>query len=352
MKEYEWDIAVSLCQEEVGFTKQLIAALNPKLNIFFYEDRQDMLVGQNGIDAFVQAFGEKARMVVIIGSKNWGKTQYTELERDTIHDRQRDVGNNFISVVRLDDEFNMPWYPKSRIYADARKYPVKEIAHFIEYQYSQLGGEVTPLTLKEKIEGFKLHEEQHRVHLKHIQSPNSRSILDEVLPRTQRLINENIANFKEYSFLPDGTDHKVFPEGHIGIDNIGTQITAEIFVNGLYGLRFNFRPSKQKDQINTALFIELGISRMVSQGHPERQKLWAGANDITWYAANDAGKKLGWSEKTYVKAPNLLAPPGHYIVDFNGTYSLGVVQTAEELVNSHFHWIADNLDKAYKNIFG
>ena len=119
----------------------------------------------------------------------------------------------------------------------------------------------------------------------------------------------------------------------------------------MYGLEFRLRPSRQIDQKNSALFIELGIKRLVSQGQTGRQKLWTGEDEITWYAANVDGKKIGWSEKTYVEAPNPLAPRGHYIIDFNGTYTLNIVQTVEELINGNFHWIADNLERAYKDIF-
>ena len=35
-KKYDWDIAISLCKQDVDFAKKLVKAINPTLKVFFF----------------------------------------------------------------------------------------------------------------------------------------------------------------------------------------------------------------------------------------------------------------------------------------------------------------------------
>ena len=43
VKKYEWDIAISLCKEDIDFANKLVKAINPTLKVFFYEDSQPLI---------------------------------------------------------------------------------------------------------------------------------------------------------------------------------------------------------------------------------------------------------------------------------------------------------------------
>lgn len=62
MSNYKYDIAISLCKEDVSFARKLVAALNPNLRVFFYEDKQEELISKSGPEAFAKVFKEESQV--------------------------------------------------------------------------------------------------------------------------------------------------------------------------------------------------------------------------------------------------------------------------------------------------
>ena len=54
IKKYNWDIAISLCKQDINFAKKLVSFINPSLKVFFYEDRQEDLISKSGPVAFAK----------------------------------------------------------------------------------------------------------------------------------------------------------------------------------------------------------------------------------------------------------------------------------------------------------
>jgi hypothetical protein len=86
MKNYKWDIAISLCKQDVDFARKIVRTLNPSLKVFFYEERQEELISKSGPEAFAKAFKEQSRIVVILSRNEWTESFYTDIERNAIID--------------------------------------------------------------------------------------------------------------------------------------------------------------------------------------------------------------------------------------------------------------------------
>lgn len=156
MSNYKYDIAISLCKEDLSFARKLVAALNSNLKVFFYEDRQEELISKSGPEAFTRVFKEECRVVVILSRKEWSETFYTELEKNAIVDRLSSgkEGFVFLFVIPLAPKQVPTWYPETRIYADPTRFSIEELARFIEFKVTEQGGVIEPLTLESRYNWF------------------------------------------------------------------------------------------------------------------------------------------------------------------------------------------------------
>ncbi len=156
MSNYKYDIAISLCKEDISFARKLVAALNPNLKVFFYEDKQEELISKSGPEAFAKVFKEECRVVVILSRKEWSETFYTDLEKNAIVDRLSSgkEGYGFLFVIPLAPKQIPAWYPETRIYADPTRFSIEQLATFIEFKVIDKGGEVKPVSFKERAEAL------------------------------------------------------------------------------------------------------------------------------------------------------------------------------------------------------
>ena len=131
---FRYDIAISLCKEDVGFADKLVRAINPNLKVFFYEHKQEELISKSGPEAFARVFKEESRVVVILSRKGWSETFYTEIERSAIMDRIKS-GYQFLMVIPMKQAQGEtpPWYPETHIYASPFRFTIEQLAKFIEF---------------------------------------------------------------------------------------------------------------------------------------------------------------------------------------------------------------------------
>jgi hypothetical protein len=152
MLNFEFDIAISLCKQDVDFAKKLVSNINPGLKVFFYENNQEHIISKSGPEVFGKIFKEKSRVVVILSRDEWSDSYYTDIERNAIIDRTsvKNQGYNFLMVIPMIPGQIPSWYPSTRIYTDPRKFSIEQIARFIEFKVTDEGGEVKPVTLEER----------------------------------------------------------------------------------------------------------------------------------------------------------------------------------------------------------
>lgn len=150
MKEYTYDIAISLCKQDIEFARKLVKALNPSLKVFFYEERQEVLISKSGPEAFAKIFKDESRVIVILSRNEWSESYYTGIERDGIIDRTsvKNEGYSSIMIIPMEQNEIPSWYPSTRIYVDSKRFTIDEIAKFVEFKVNEKGGIIKPITVE------------------------------------------------------------------------------------------------------------------------------------------------------------------------------------------------------------
>lgn len=161
MDKYKYDLAVSLCKQDVEFARNLLSQINPNLKVFFYEDKQDVILTNSGPEVFAKAFKLESRIVMILARKEWSESFYTEIEKNAIIDRTSTNGYSFLIVIPMEPNGSPPWYPSTRIYVSPTKFSVDQIAKFVEFKITEEGGVVKPVTLERIYEQI-----QHKIKAK------------------------------------------------------------------------------------------------------------------------------------------------------------------------------------------
>ena len=173
-KKYNWDIAISLCKQDIDFAKKLVKAINPSLKVFFYEDRQDELISKSGPVAFAKTFKDESRVVVILSRDEWSNSYYTEIERNAIIDRTafKNEGYQFLMVIPMAQGETPPWYPSTQIYASPFRFSVEELAHFIEFKVAEEGGILKTLTVEDRYQKLieRIEEKKSVINLQHVKT--------------------------------------------------------------------------------------------------------------------------------------------------------------------------------------
>lgn len=210
MSNYKYDIAISLCKEDLSFARKLVAALNTNLKVFFYEDKQEELISKSGPEAFAKVFKEECRVVVILSRKEWSETFYTELEKNAIVDRLSSgkEGYGFLFVIPLAPKQIPAWYPETRIYADPTRFSIEELAKFIEFKVTEQGGVVKPVSFKERAEALVAKTTDKKELIKAQQTPEAISAAEDELTVVIDLIKTKFeheiktAGFSKFGFEP------------------------------------------------------------------------------------------------------------------------------------------------------
>ncbi len=122
MLNFEFDIAISLCKQDVDFAKKLVSNINPGLKVFFYKNNQEHIISKSGPEVFGKIFKEKSRVVVILSRDEWSDSYYTDIERNAIIDRTsvKHQGYNFLMVIPMIPRQIPSWYPSTRIDTGAK----------------------------------------------------------------------------------------------------------------------------------------------------------------------------------------------------------------------------------------
>ncbi|MGH2611459.1 MAG: hypothetical protein ACRDFB_00245, partial [Rhabdochlamydiaceae bacterium] len=170
-KKYNWDIAISLCKQDIDFAKKLVKAINPSLKVFFYEDSQEKLISKSGPVAFAKTFKDESRVVVILSRDEWSNSYYTEIERNAIIDRTavKNEGYQFLMIIPMVQGETPPWYPSTQIYASPFRFSVEELAHFIEFKIAEEGGVIKTLTVEDRYQYLidRIEEKKSIINLQH-----------------------------------------------------------------------------------------------------------------------------------------------------------------------------------------
>ena len=150
--EFRYEVAFSFLQDDEQLALEIANRLRDRVSIgvFVYSERQDELVGTDGVDSFSKVFGEESRIVVILYCGGWGQTSWTRTEENAIRARGFNEGHEFVLLVKLDQTKPPVWLPPTRIYLGFERYGIDGVASAIESRVQSLGGAVKNETVLDR----------------------------------------------------------------------------------------------------------------------------------------------------------------------------------------------------------
>jgi hypothetical protein len=341
------DIAISLCQEDLAYAKELRHEFNPKLNVYLYEERQDQLVAKDGLVEFGKKFQNEARIVVVLYRSRWGETLYTGIEQQGILDRihESKEGPNFIVMIPMEGKEAPYWYPRSRIYADPERFSPEQIARWIEFKFQEQDGVVEPLTLEDKIAHFKEKEQQRLDHIKYLQSnesgPTALKVVEDLVKKVNGqidLLQDTELNcFKEQHGFNEASTHRGLPEA--------AKMELEDHI-----IEFEIRPTNVLNLRETAQAHILTINCYEAKSKSS-QKNWQLINSREYRVNTDGHHLQGWSEVVKPHNQNNLgAHKRRFYFQVEEVYDLGPIIPTAELVEKQFIWLFEQMEKGYKKL--
>jgi hypothetical protein len=222
-KKYSWDIAISLCNQDIKFAKKLVKAINPSLKVFFYDDRQNELISKSGPVEFAKTFKEESRVVVILSRDEWSNSYYTDIERNAIIDRTavKNEGYQFLMVIPMVQGEIPPWYPSTQIYANPFRFSIEELAHFIEFKVAEKGGIIKTLTIEDRYQNLidKIESKKSIINLQQDEAAiksarDEMAELKDCFNKKIEFLSKNIVDKVIYNQFYQLTNHS-----HFGIGN-------------------------------------------------------------------------------------------------------------------------------------
>lgn len=148
--DFEYDVAFSFNQQDEALALKLNDLLSDRMKTFIYTERQKEIAGRDGVQAFSDVYGKKARIVVVFYRKEWGETKWTTVEMNSIRTRAFDIGYDFTLFIPTEDEPDMPtWVPKTRLYFGLKRFGLEGAAGAIEQLVTEAGGRPHEESLEE-----------------------------------------------------------------------------------------------------------------------------------------------------------------------------------------------------------
>lgn len=161
--EFKYDIAFSFLERDLSIAKEISKKLNKDIEYFLYTDEQKELVAKDGIDVFNSIFQIESRIVFLLHRNEWGNTNWTKVEENAMKNRYLEEGEDFVFVVSLDENPQMPkWIPKAKIWYDYKRFGVDGLVSILEHRVKQRGKILTVETAEYKYERIRNESENKR----------------------------------------------------------------------------------------------------------------------------------------------------------------------------------------------
>ena len=149
MVDYDYDLALSLLDEDERAAKELCRLLPDTLSVFLYSERELELTGKDGVEAFAAVFGRDARTVAVLHRRGWARTKWTAIEADAIRSRLWNKGADFLTLIKFDAEPPPEWFPMTRVWADFQRLGLEGVAAVLGERIRASGGFVRDETAEE-----------------------------------------------------------------------------------------------------------------------------------------------------------------------------------------------------------
>lgn len=141
--EFKYDVAISFLRQDEEIALELYDMLKNRLDVFYYADKQETLVGKDGEEEFGRVFRDSSRVVVVLYRREWGTTPFTRAEQAAIKQRSFSNSYDFTVWVPLDEDKALPPYVDPQyIWFDFERFGVKALAAIVEKRVRESGREV------------------------------------------------------------------------------------------------------------------------------------------------------------------------------------------------------------------
>lgn len=154
MTEYNFELAFSLLDKDLGIAKELKTHLGGGDDIFLYSDHEKILKFNSGVVELGKIYKTGSRFIVVLHRKEYGGTEFTNLENLVIRDRffklnkGKSPGN--ILFIKLDDSPLPEWVPSEYIFEKPDLLNLKRTANFIRIKLDEVGGNLKEVTAVEE----------------------------------------------------------------------------------------------------------------------------------------------------------------------------------------------------------
>ncbi len=167
--DFRFDVAFSFLDQDEQTARDLERLLAPSQS-FVYSERQLVVAGADGVDAFTAVFRRDARIVVVLYREGWGSTRWTRVESEAIKSRFVDDGAEFLLLVKLDGTQPPDWFPVARIWMDFTRFGLPGAASVIAERVKAAGGAIRAETPEENAERLARERAREAARLGFLQS--------------------------------------------------------------------------------------------------------------------------------------------------------------------------------------
>jgi hypothetical protein len=139
--EFQYDVAFSFVKDDEALATRLSELLAPRVKVFLYSRRQEVIAGTDGELTFNRVFSADSRTVAVLYRSTWGTTPWTRIEETAIRNRAYDDGYDFVLFIPVEKSVAVPaWLPKTRIWIGLDRWGIEGAASVIEARIQEAGG--------------------------------------------------------------------------------------------------------------------------------------------------------------------------------------------------------------------
>ncbi|GHH50145.1 toll/interleukin-1 receptor domain-containing protein [Lentzea cavernae] len=145
MAEYEFDVALSCAGEDQHLVLPVVERLKEAgVEVFHDREREAEMWGLDLVEYFSEAFGRRARYVLLFGSKHY-VDKWSRLQRRAALGRALEQHTEYVLPIRIDDT-EVPGLSPHVGYLDLRVHDAATIADAVVQKLAQHRAEFTPAT--------------------------------------------------------------------------------------------------------------------------------------------------------------------------------------------------------------
>ena len=118
-KNYKYDVAFAFLKKDEHLANQINDLIYDNYSSYLYSKKLEDIHNTKPGKTFLDVFGKKSKIVVVLYRNKWGTTPWTEIEEKVIRERATKEGEDFLIIIPLDNPLITPKYlPQTQIWAD------------------------------------------------------------------------------------------------------------------------------------------------------------------------------------------------------------------------------------------